>query len=228
MNKEVWGNKYKNYKIMADSRVHEKVVEILKRKRLNGNIQLLDIACGEGALSQRIRDTFPDWEIDINDIDFHNIKFKEYNNKYGYNLNEVFLFEKKYDVIIAVEIIEHLENPWSFLSGIRSVLKKDGLVIVSTPNMNSVKDRLYFLFEGYHIYFGNRGIENSGHINMIPKCEFENICSNVDLKIENVDAVGELPSGWRSILLKILFMPVILLMKDKNTASIYIFSISNR
>ncbi len=229
MSKEVWGTKYKGYTIMADYRIHEKVVEILRRNSHNEKCCLLDIACGEGALSQRIKDTFPGYEIDVNDLNLNSVKFNDYKNKYGLHLNESFNFRKKYDVVIAIEAIEHLENPWSFMRGLKAILKEGGLLIVSTPNINSIRDRIFFLFEGYHIYFGKRGIENSGgHINMIPRWELEHICSQIGLKINNVDCVGELPSGWRTKLLKIIFAPFYPLMKDKNNASIYIFTITNQ
>jgi 2-polyprenyl-3-methyl-5-hydroxy-6-metoxy-1,4-benzoquinol methylase len=227
MKKRVWGNTYRGYTVMADIRVHEKTVEILKKRYGNGNIQMLDIACGEGALSRRIKDEFPGWQIDVNDFDADKIKFKEYNDKFCCDLNKPVSFKKQYDVIIAIEIIEHLENPWAFLREIGALLKKGGLAVVSTPNINSVRDRIFFLIEGYHIYFGARGIRNSGgHINMMPRWELEYICSRTGLTIQHVDSVGEMPSGWRTRVLKLLLLPFFPFMKDRNNASIYIFSLS--
>ncbi len=227
MSKDVWGSKYKDLTVMADYRVHEKVIEILKRRNLD-TCHLLDIACGEGALTQRIKDYFPDYEIDVNDINPDNIKFNNFKHIYGLDLNKSFSFRDQYDLVIAIEIIEHLENPWSFLRGVKTILKKGGQLILSTPNINSIKDRIFFLVEGYHIYFGKRGIENSsGHINMIPRWEFEYICSKIGMPILHVDYIGELPSGWRTKLIKPLFFPFFSFMKDKNDASIYIFSVSN-
>lgn len=41
---------------------------------------------------------------------------------------------RKFDVIIAGEIIEHLENPGKFLRNMRRHIKDDGVLIISTPN----------------------------------------------------------------------------------------------
>lgn len=225
MGNEVWGKKYKDYTIMADYRVHEEVIQVLKRKGLN-SCKLLDIACGEGALSQRIKDNFPGWTIDVNDLE-PNIKFKDYQKKFSLNLNETFSFQDTYDVVIAVEIVEHLENPWAFFRGIKSILKKNGLAIVTTPNVNSTKDRMFYLIEGHPIYFGKRGIENSGgHINMLPRWEIEHICSQTGLTLEAIDAIDERSSGWRTKLMKILLLPMYPLLKERNNTSIYIFSIT--
>jgi 2-polyprenyl-3-methyl-5-hydroxy-6-metoxy-1,4-benzoquinol methylase len=41
---------------------------------------------------------------------------------------------KRFDTIVAGEIIEHLENPGQFLRNMRKHLKDDGVIIISTPN----------------------------------------------------------------------------------------------
>lgn len=38
------------------------------------------------------------------------------------------------DLVIAGEVIEHVENPGGFLAGLRSLVRPDGEVIVTTPN----------------------------------------------------------------------------------------------
>jgi len=50
------------------------------------------------------------------------------------------------DVIIAGEIIEHLDDNLSFLKECHRILKKDGRIILSTPNVCSFKNRLKVLF----------------------------------------------------------------------------------
>ena len=41
---------------------------------------------------------------------------------------------RKFDVIIAGELIEHLDNPGLFLQRVKSHLEEDGLLILTTPN----------------------------------------------------------------------------------------------
>ncbi len=40
---------------------------------------------------------------------------------------------KKYDFIVAFEVLEHLKNPEKSLKNIKSMLKKDGTLVFSTP-----------------------------------------------------------------------------------------------
>ena len=42
--------------------------------------------------------------------------------------------DRRFDTIVAGEIIEHLENPGRFLRNMRAHLKDGGVIIISTPN----------------------------------------------------------------------------------------------
>jgi 2-polyprenyl-3-methyl-5-hydroxy-6-metoxy-1,4-benzoquinol methylase len=44
----------------------------------------------------------------------------------------------QYDVIFFMDVIEHLRNPASALLNIRKLLKKDGILIINTPNALSI------------------------------------------------------------------------------------------
>ena len=67
----------------------------------------------------------------------------------------------RFDLIVAFEIIEHLENPAAFLAELRRVLSPAGLLILSTPN------RLY--------YTDDRGEINPFHRREFSCPEFEEI-----------------------------------------------------
>jgi 2-polyprenyl-3-methyl-5-hydroxy-6-metoxy-1,4-benzoquinol methylase len=41
----------------------------------------------------------------------------------------------RFDCILCGDVLEHLENPWKVISGLRRHLKKGGLFIASVPNM---------------------------------------------------------------------------------------------
>jgi len=60
------------------------------------------------------------------------------------NLLEFFK-ESEFDAITAGEIIEHLEDPNLFLQGAYKTLKKGGVLVLSTPNPNSIWERLLTL-----------------------------------------------------------------------------------
>ena len=82
------------------------------------------------------------------------------------------------DVILSVEVIEHLENPWHHLREAKRVLKPSGVLILTTPNILSKVDREKFLREGIFTWF-----PSEDHINPIPKWEVEAICRRLDLEV---------------------------------------------
>ena len=224
--KNVWGKSYKGLRIKSDFRVHDTCFKILEEKFKNyETLKVLDIATGTGAFAKKISDQFSNWKIEINDFEnqcnLKNIK------KYAFNLNKPFRFKKSnYDLIIALEIIEHLENPWLFLKEIYKVLKKNGILILSTPNSDSTLDRLNFLLKGYPMYFGKDGFINSeGHITMVPHWLFEIISNQVGFKIENlIEEITTQPHiGLFTRIKFMLLLPLLPFMKNKNNRSINVY-----
>lgn len=59
--------------------------------------------------------------------------------KYNW-LNNFTSLNKKFDYIIFADVLEHLYNPWEVLASVNNVLKDDGNVLISVPNIahNSV------------------------------------------------------------------------------------------
>lgn len=56
--------------------------------------------------------------------------------------------EQAFDVVTAVEIIEHVENPIAFLRNVQRLLMPDGIAVVTTPNIQNVAARIKFLLTG--------------------------------------------------------------------------------
>ena len=52
---------------------------------------------------------------------------------------------KKFDVVLATSVIEHLKYPEKFLINMKKVLKSHGQIIVSTPNISHWSMRIELL-----------------------------------------------------------------------------------
>ncbi|MGZ0188546.1 MAG: class I SAM-dependent methyltransferase [Alphaproteobacteria bacterium] len=61
---------------------------------------------------------------------------------------EKYLSDRKYDVVLATELIEHISNPGHFLVNARANMKPDGRLIISTPNAFSFTE-LYKVVRGW-------------------------------------------------------------------------------
>lgn len=53
--------------------------------------------------------------------------------------------ERRFDAVVAGEILEHVERPIDFLRALGSVMEKNGILVISTPNPNSPIERLLTL-----------------------------------------------------------------------------------
>jgi len=118
------------------------ILEALNKKNLN-NTTVLDIGCGGGLVSEGLSKI----GASVTGIDFikENIKVakmhaKKNNLKINYFVKD-FENEKiisKYDVIIILEVLEHLNNWEEFVKKIKLSLKKNGTLIISTINRNLI------------------------------------------------------------------------------------------
>jgi SAM-dependent methyltransferase len=65
-----------------------------------------------------------------------------------HDLNKGLPFKKSsFDVVIGLEVLEHLYNPYEMMKEIRRVLKPNGYAIISMPNTGSLFSRIGQLYE---------------------------------------------------------------------------------
>ncbi|NCN86431.1 class I SAM-dependent methyltransferase [archaeon] len=113
-------------------------------KNIKKELDILEIGCGYGYTSyalSKFKHNITAIDLSKNAIElakkhFKNIKF----------LNVDILkikHQKKYDLIIATELIEHLEDVPSFIKKCSTLLKNKGYIILSTPNKDFWKNKIW-------------------------------------------------------------------------------------
>lgn len=120
-------------------------------ERLTNKGRLLDVGCGTGELLNIAqRRGWEVWGID-------NCPSRIAQAKERYNLNNLSVttlekadfHEEEFDALVMWDIIEHLSHPNQILQKARRLLKKDGLLLISTANQHSllgmIADGLYRL-----------------------------------------------------------------------------------
>lgn len=114
--------------------------------------KVLDLGCGHGDYSKRIHDI--GFKVIASDIDISRFRYGGILDFQVCDVSKPLPFPDAYcDYVLLIEVIEHLRNPYSVMAEINRVLKPDGRLIISTPNILNLKSRLRFLFEGAYEYF---------------------------------------------------------------------------
>ena len=81
-----------------------------------------------------------------------------------WNIEEPFPYDGKADIIIFLEVIEHINNPYLALQNLYNVLNKGGYIILSTPNPAWSGSQLSLLRNGYLDMFKIEDLENNHHV----------------------------------------------------------------
>ena len=118
---------------------------IIKTFKLNNkksplkNVKILDIGCGGGLLSEpmcRLGASVTGIDASEKNIDIAKLHSKKNNLKIDYFCSspEKFKVKDKFDVILNMEIVEHVEDINIFLKSCTNLLKKNGIMFVATLN----------------------------------------------------------------------------------------------
>ena len=122
--------------------IKESIIENFKLKNkikpLN-KINILDIGCGGGLLSepmQRLGANVTGIDASIKNIKVAKLHAQKNKLKINYLCSspEKLKTKKKYDVILNMEIVEHVDDLNFFLKSCSKLLKKNGLMFIATIN----------------------------------------------------------------------------------------------
>jgi len=166
----------------ASKGTHEKVLELL------GDIKdekVLDCGAGKGSFTERLVNK--NGRVYACDIDSSRFRLKIPFKKANFNKNIPFN-NSFFDKIVSIEVIEHLENPAIFIKELSRMIKKNGQLIITTPNIQNVKSKFQFLFKSeFHWFqkseFGNKG---SQHIHPLYWREIIFLLEKYNFKIDEI------------------------------------------
>lgn len=146
--------------------------QILKEER---DVEILDVGSAKGMMGSLLREN-GFLNIDAVEIDEHARKEakKYYNNMYD-SLDKV---EKKYDLILLLDVLEHTVFPESFLESIFSKLNEGGKLLLSVPNVANWYVRLSLLFGNFN--YQEKGILDRTHLRFFTRKTIKDLVLSFD------------------------------------------------
>ena len=140
------------------SYIKNNIIESFKLKNKEKpleNIKILDIGCGGGLLSEpfkRLGAEIVGIDASTKNINVAKLHAKKnnLNIKYHCTSPENFKTDIKFDVILNMEIIEHVEDVDFFLKSCAKLLRKNGIMFVATLN-KTLKSYLFAIIGAEYI-----------------------------------------------------------------------------
>jgi SAM-dependent methyltransferase len=106
---------------------------------------VLDAACGVGYGSALLGQTAASVigvDVDVAAIDYAKSRYAGANVKFAVmNVDELALPDEAFDVVCSFETIEHVDGPERMLVELVRVLRRDGVLVVSTPRVSETTTR---------------------------------------------------------------------------------------
>jgi 2-polyprenyl-3-methyl-5-hydroxy-6-metoxy-1,4-benzoquinol methylase len=176
---------YKDILINTSKNTHETVMEMIDKDK---NAKIIDIPCGADAFILRLKDN---GFKDVLGIDIENLLQIDHKNfKQGDMTNSLPLENSSCDCIVCIDGIEHITKQFDFIKEANRVLKNGGELIISTPNISSIRSRWKWLMTGHHHKCVAPLDENNPtplhHINMISFHELRYMLHTNGFKITDI------------------------------------------
>jgi SAM-dependent methyltransferase len=225
---------YEHVPIHAAKGLHEHAINVIQNRCKKGN-KVLDLGCGSGAFSRRLQTNgFITISVDLS-LDTFSLESECCEIDLNSNFSERFAGDN-YDAIVALEVIEHLENPLHFLRQLKLIASSETIILVSFPNT--------YLYLSVYTFYKNGTFGNwspflyweTGHQTILTDWLFEAHLRKAGLVCEEKQfcASFELPPKRlvRQLLHKVFYKLVCLFNKDispeARKSEVVLFQIRNR
>jgi len=188
---------------IMDDRV--KIVLELIAKMDKVEINILEIGCSSGTFLSKLKyfigQRFPERQISLAGIDIDaNAVESSVDNDLELTVANAESYLKsvsaRYDIVLHFELIEHLTDPYEFMTSLYRLLKTDGIMFFSTPN----GEGLEMLASGYNEFrLLAHSIFPPMHLNAFSVSNIGHFAMRSGFKILNVSTPGRLDVDMLSL-----------------------------
>ena len=172
---------YKGIPIYTARGTHGEVFRHILAHNAAGG-QALELGAGGGAFSQRL----VDGGFDVTSSDLSREGFQAGNEFVAMDLNQPFadiLMPRQFDLIVAVEVIEHLESFSNFAREVKKLLRPNGSVWLTFPNIYLFSVLPDLLRQGELVHWSRHQFYDTGHQQIVTDWLVELLCEKNSLKV---------------------------------------------
>ena len=108
-----------------------------------------------------------------------------------WNVDDTCPIGDKADVVLFMEVIEHLNNPWLGIKNISQAMNKGGHLILTTPNPSWSESRLNMFYKGVLTMFTQHDLDVNHHVFTPWKHILEKILTDNGFRITKFENLGE-------------------------------------
>lgn len=208
---------YGDLLIKADLGLHSQIQKEVESILPKGG-KILDFGAGEGALSIRLHEAgYKITSVDMDEKNFkiknNDINFIKVNFNHEQEVNDfIKLHKESYDLVLGIEVIEHIENPWEYIRILRKLTKREGYILITTPNISSWLSRIKFLITGRLHSFSDADVISSGHITPVHESLIQLIFEREKINLVKKAPAGTLPIIWISKNIKLMLSNILSIM----------------
>lgn len=187
---------YRDLPIYAYEDIHLAAADVARDYFAPGG-KLLDLGAGAGALSRRLTDA--GFAVTAFDYATDNFRLHGQVPFVRADLNGDFAASvppASVDAVVAVEIIEHLENPRNLVRQAMLALKPGGYLFMTTPNVDSCFSLLSQLRYGHPDLFTEECYRSDGHITPVSAWLLRHAVAEVGMETVFCRSFGEHAQGW--------------------------------
>ncbi|HAJ99300.1 MAG TPA: methyltransferase type 11 [Bacteroidales bacterium] len=131
-----------DFMLLRTWHIHRALKSIANSQSHKKNLEILDAGCGLGQYSYYMAKKFPHWNITAVDIKEKEIAICQKfftkagikNVKFMQRDLSSFVEPIQYDLILSVDVMEHIEDDQEVLSNLYQSLKPEGKLLINTPS----------------------------------------------------------------------------------------------
>jgi 2-polyprenyl-3-methyl-5-hydroxy-6-metoxy-1,4-benzoquinol methylase len=181
------------------------VPEIMQIVARLGAKRILDLGSGNGALCGLLKKqsyAVAGCEYDKNGVDIARAAYPDipfYNFGVQDDPAQLLATERKFDLVVSTEVIEHLFSPHHLPIFAGRVLTDDSHLVVSTPYHGYLKNLALSLADKWDAHHGP--LWHGGHIKFWSRRTLTRLLEEHGFEVLEFHGVGRIPYLWKSMIL---------------------------